>query len=264
MVASTSARSKYFRSAGFDIHATLHCYSNGGDPNRLLQSRPTLLYTEQCWENDGKLRLCRAVRVLTIVRVQAYMLPLITRILQLPPVESTPLLDLLQSGSNSTVFPLALVLLPTREYACSVLEQFEGICSKVQIPTLSAASRLRRADRYTRDDKCLTVNAVYGGARASIGGQLSQLRQGCDVLIATPGRFVDLMDTGFVSLANIKHLCIDEVDRMLDMGYEPKIRTIDNRLTCTNLMIGRHSCSRPPVHQKFSGWHLTFCRTMCF
>ena len=34
------------------------------------------------------------------------------------------------------------------------------------------------------------------------------------------------MDTGFVSLANIKHLCIDEVDRMLDMGYEPKIRTI--------------------------------------
>ena len=93
------------------------------------------------------------------------MLPLITRILQLPPVESTPLLDLLQSGSNSTVFPLALVLLPTREYACSVLEQFEGICSKVQIPTLSAASRLRRADRYTREV------GGFNGHRVRISGK---------------------------------------------------------------------------------------------
>jgi ATP-dependent RNA helicase DDX3X len=65
---------------------------------------------------------------------------------------------------------------------------------------------------------------VYGGA--DINQQLRQIERGCDLLSATPGRLVDLIERGRISLANIKYLVLDEADRMLDMGFEPQIRRI--------------------------------------
>jgi ATP-dependent RNA helicase DDX3X len=65
---------------------------------------------------------------------------------------------------------------------------------------------------------------VYGGA--DIGSQLRQIERGCDLLVATPGRLVDLIERGRISLQNIKYLVLDEADRMLDMGFEPQIRRI--------------------------------------
>lgn len=56
--------------------------------------------------------------------------------------------------------------------------------------------------------------------------QLRQLERGCHILIATPGRLKDLMDRKRISLAQIKNICLDEADRMLDMGFEPQIREI--------------------------------------
>jgi ATP-dependent RNA helicase DDX3X len=65
---------------------------------------------------------------------------------------------------------------------------------------------------------------AYGGAE--IGGQIRDLERGCEVLVATPGRLVDLIDRGRISLSGIKFLVLDEADRMLDMGFEPQIRQI--------------------------------------
>ncbi|KAL4781186.1 P-loop containing nucleoside triphosphate hydrolase protein [Aspergillus varians] len=65
---------------------------------------------------------------------------------------------------------------------------------------------------------------VYGGA--DIGSQLRQIERGCDLLVATPGRLVDLLERGRISLVNIQYLILDEADRMLDMGFEPQIRRI--------------------------------------
>ena len=68
---------------------------------------------------------------------------------------------------------------------------------------------------------------VYGGAE--IKNQIKDLEMGCNVLVATPGRLIDLYDRDKIGLQNIRYLVLDEADRMLDMGFEPQIRDIVER-----------------------------------
>ncbi|KAL3426840.1 DEAD/DEAH box helicase [Phlyctema vagabunda] len=99
-------------------------------------------------------------------------------------------------------YPTSLILAPTRELVSQIFEE----------------SRKFAYRSWVRP--CV----VYGGA--DIGSQLRQIERGCDLLVATPGRLVDLIERGRISLCNIKYLVLDEADRMLDMGFEPQIRRI--------------------------------------
>ena len=70
---------------------------------------------------------------------------------------------------------------------------------------------------------------IYGGV--NIQTQVQELRKtGCHILVATPGRLVDMVERGMISLSNIKYLCLDEIDRLLDMGFEAQIRQIEKDL----------------------------------
>jgi superfamily II DNA/RNA helicase len=102
--------------------------------------------------------------------------------------------------------PRALVLVPTRELAVQVSEVLE---------TLGTEAGLR-------------VVAVYGGA--DIERQVKKLRRGVDVIIATPGRLIDLGDRGELSVADIETLVLDEADRMADMGFMPQVEWVLRRL----------------------------------
>jgi len=80
---------------------------------------------------------------------------------------------------------------------------------------------------------------VYGGA--DIKEQFRELNKGCEVLVATPGRLVDFLERGRMSLAKVLVLCMDEADRMLDMGFEPQIRQIVDRYDMPSRENGRQT-----------------------
>ncbi|XP_059668526.1 DEAD-box ATP-dependent RNA helicase 37-like [Cornus florida] len=101
-----------------------------------------------------------------------------------------------------TVYPFALILSPTRELSCQIHDE-------------------ARKFSYQTGVK---VVVVYGGA--PINQQLRELERGVDILVATPGRLVDLLERARVSLEMVRYLALDEADRMLDMGFEPQIRKI--------------------------------------
>ncbi|XP_019155382.1 PREDICTED: DEAD-box ATP-dependent RNA helicase 37-like [Ipomoea nil] len=98
--------------------------------------------------------------------------------------------------------PLALILSPTRELSCQIHEEARKFAYQTGV----------------------RVVVAYGGA--PINQQLRELERGVDILVATPGRLVDLLERARVSLEMIRYLALDEADRMLDMGFEPQIRKI--------------------------------------
>jgi len=128
-------------------------------------------------------------------KTAAFLIPIVSRLLS----SSTTKYDTDQCRRS---LPSALILSPTRELTTQIHKE---------------------ALKFTFKTACRPV-VVYGGA--NMRDQVSELRRGCNLLIATPGRLVDLMEQGHISLANIQFLCLDEADRMLDMGFEPQIRRI--------------------------------------
>ncbi|MCJ1276776.1 DEAD-box ATP-dependent RNA helicase [Puttea exsequens] len=96
--------------------------------------------------------------------------------------------------------------------------------SLILAPTRELVSQIYDESRKFSYRSWVRPCVVYGGA--DIGSQLRSMERGCDLLVATPGRLVDLIERGRISLANIKYLVLDEADRMLDMGFEPQIRRI--------------------------------------
>ncbi len=111
-----------------------------------------------------------------------------------------PLLQLL--GSAAGRGPRVLVLAPTRELAAQILES---------IRVYGANKRLR-------------ARVIFGGVGEQ--PQIDGLRAGCDILVATPGRLLDLANRRLADLSEVRHLVLDEADRMLDMGFIHDIRRI--------------------------------------
>ncbi len=140
-----------------------------------------------------------------------------------------PLLTLLKEHAPGG--PRVLILEPTRELAVQV----------------DAASR-----NYSRFGT-LRTTVVYGGV--GYGEQEAQLKRGTDILVATPGRLLDFMEKGTIRLDSIRHLVLDEADRMLDMGFMPDVRRIVEKVPKERQTL-LFSATMPPEIAKLTEWAL--------
>src|SRR5947199_1254552 len=120
-----------------------------------------------------------------------------------------PMIDILAQGRARARMPRSLILEPTRELAAQVAENFE---------------------KYGKHHK-LSMALLIGGVQ--MGDQVKAPEKGVDVLIATPGRLMDLFGRGKIMLNGCSLLVIDEADRMLDMGFIPEIEEICTKLPKT-------------------------------
>ena len=94
---------------------------------------------------------------------------------------------------------------------------------------------------------------VHGGV--GYGKQREELKRGVDILVATPGRLLDLLEQRAMSLKEIKILVLDEVDRMLDMGFLPDVRRIVEKIS-TNRQTLLFSATLPPEIERLAAWVL--------
>ena len=148
-----------------------------------------------------------------------------------------PMIDILHQGRTRARMPRSLILEPTRELAAQVAENFE---------------------KYGKYQK-LSMALLIGGVQ--MGDQVKALEKGVDVLIATPGRLMDLFGRGKIMLNDCNLLVIDEADRMLDMGFIPDIEEI-----CTKLPKQRQtllfSATMPPPIKKLADKFLVDPKTI--
>ena len=111
-----------------------------------------------------------------------------------------PIVQLLQRSKPGK--PTGLALVPTRELAVQVCKEIDPLASK----------------------RKLRVKAIYGGS--PIEKQIESLKKGVDFVVATPGRLIDLLERGDISVIDVEKIVIDEADRMADMGFMPQVEWI--------------------------------------
>jgi superfamily II DNA/RNA helicase len=138
-----------------------------------------------------------------------------------------PMIDILHQGRSRARMPRSLILEPTRELAQQVSENFE---------------------KYGKYHP-LSMALLMGGVQ--MGDQVKALEKGVDVLIATPGRLMDLFQRGKIMLNDCNLLVIDEADRMLDMGFIPDIEEICSKLPKSRQTL-LFSATMPPPIQKLA------------
>jgi len=136
------------------------------------------------------------------------------------------MIGIAQTGSGKTLAYLLPALVHIR--AQPRLRPGDGPVGLILAPTRELAMQIQtEALRFTGSTG-MRCGAVFGGV--SRYGQAADLRRGVEVLVATPGRLLDFLESGVTNLKRVTYLCLDEADRMLDMGFEPQIRKIVSQI----------------------------------
>lgn len=136
-----------------------------------------------------------------------------------------PLLQRLDASAGEEPALRALVLTPTRELAAQIGESLTAYGKYVE----------------------LWHTVIFGGVNEN--PQIAELRRGVDVLVATPGRLLDLMGRGFVDLREVEVFVLDEVDRMLDMGFLPDVRRVIAQLPKKRQTLFFSATMPPPIRK---------------
>ena len=150
-----------------------------------------------------------------------------------------------QTGTGKTAafaLPILTLLKTHGKCRCLVLEPTRELAAQVE-------TAFRDYGRFTN----LKTAVVFGGV--GYGNQKQELQRGVDILVATPGRLLDLLRQGSLHLRDVQLLVLDEVDRMLDMGFLPDVRKIIDRCPKSRQTL-LFSATVPPEIERLAAWVL--------
>ncbi|HNR07966.1 MAG TPA: DEAD/DEAH box helicase [Saprospiraceae bacterium] len=173
--------------------------------------------------------------------IQAQAIPIV--------LQGTDLLGCAQTGTGKTA-AFAIPILQILGAAPHTPNKKRKIRSLIVTPTRELAIQILESFRAYGRHTGLNFTVVFGGVNQN--PQTSALRAGVDILIATPGRLLDLMQQGFVSLQDIEIFVLDEADRMLDMGFINDVKKIIARLPQKRQSLF-FSATMPPEITKLAG-----------
>ncbi|GMP33854.1 hypothetical protein CsSME_00006989 [Camellia sinensis var. sinensis] len=180
---------------GLDVPKPIRIFEEANFPDYCLEVIARLGFVEptpiqsQGWPMALKGRDLIGIAETGSGKTLAYLIPALVHVSAQPP---------LVKGEG----PIVLVLAPTRELAVQIQEETVKFGSRANIRT----------------------TCIYGGAPK--GPQIRDLQRGVEIVIATPGRLIDMLEAQHTNLKRVTYLVLDEADRMLDMGFEPQIRKI--------------------------------------
>jgi ATP-dependent RNA helicase DDX23/PRP28 len=137
-------------------------------------------------------------------KTAAFVLPMLVYISKQPPI----------TMENAGEGPLSLILAPTRELANQIYEESVTFCKHMKMRVYAL---------------------VGGGGMASIEEQGFKVRQGVEMLVATPGRLIDTIERRLVVLNQCNYIVLDEADRMIDLGFEPQVQEILDAMPSSNM-----------------------------
>ncbi|MBA0594949.1 hypothetical protein Gorai_011832, partial [Gossypium raimondii] len=184
---------------GRDVPKPVNSFRDIGFPDYVLQEitkagfvEPTAIQA-QGWPMALKGRDLIGIAETGSGKTLAYLLPAIVHVNAQP---------ILAPGDG----PIVLVLAPTRELAVQIQQE---------AAKFGASSRIKNT-------------CIYGGVPK--GPQVRDLQKGVEIVIATPGRLIDMLESNHTNLRRVTYLVLDEADRMLDMGFEPQIRKIVSQI----------------------------------
>ncbi|XP_059316276.1 DEAD-box ATP-dependent RNA helicase 52C-like isoform X2 [Lycium ferocissimum] len=186
--------------------------------------KPVSSFSEMCFskELNDNIKRCK---YLNPTPIQRYAIPVA--------MGGRDIMACAQTGSGKTAafcFPIISGILKEKTKRGCCQRQF-GVALPLALilsPTRELASQIHEEAKKFSYLTGLKVVVVYGGA--PIIPQLRNLEKGVDILVATPGRLVDMIEKSRVSLQAVKYLVLDEADRMLDMGFEPQVRKIVQKM----------------------------------
>uniref|UniRef100_A0A7S3A798 RNA helicase n=2 Tax=Rhodosorus marinus TaxID=101924 RepID=A0A7S3A798_9RHOD len=193
--------------SGRDCPSAIEDFDSSNLHGRVLKNISLAKYTSPTPVQKNAIPIIQAARDLMACaqtgsgKTAAFLVPTIHLMMGIggPPVPDYPPSSY---SSKRLYYPTVLIIAPTRELAVQIHEE---------------------ACKFTYNTGIIPA-VVYGGS--DFRDQVRQLDRGCDILVATPGRLVDFLQRGKISLEYVKFLILDEADRMLDMGFEPQIRQI--------------------------------------
>ena len=168
-------------------------------------------------------------------------------------MEGKDLLGSAQTGTGKTA-AFAVPILQKLAKDTSIRPSFRVIRALILAPTRELASQIRDSFKTYGQNLSLKTTVIFGGVNQS--GQVAVLRSGVDVLVATPGRLLDLMNQGHVDLKYVHTFVLDEADRMLDMGFVKDVEKIVSKLPSQRQTM-MFSATMPPEIAKLAASILT-------